>query len=407
MRVRARGMARVGGPGIVRAFLWEFTCETCGENGQPVSRACESSVKTLLILPSPRTTLEQTRHTLVQTTAKAPATSARKWLEVLADYREPDPTRSIFEIAVTAALLIGSWVLAWAAMSVSYWLTLLISLPASIFLVRLFLIQHDCGHGTFFKRKAANDWVGRVLGVMTLTPYDVWRRSHAIHHASSGHLGKRGIGDIDTLTVREYNALPAWRRFVYRIYRSPLVLFVIGPAYLFLLQNRLPTGFMREAFYWTSAMATNLGIALFVGVMMWLVGVQSFLMIHLPIVMLASSIGVWLFYIQHQFEDTVWEEDPIWNVHEAALQGSSYYELPQPLRWMTANIGVHHVHHLYSRIPYYRLQQVLRDHPELKQVKRLTLRESLGCIRLKLWDEANRRLVSFKDAHTARHPAQQ
>jgi omega-6 fatty acid desaturase (delta-12 desaturase) len=327
--------------------------------------------------------------------------SARDWLEVLSRYREPDPWRSALEILVTFAPLAGLWLLAWAALSVSYWLTLAFTVPAAIFLVRMFLIQHDCGHGTFFRRKRMNDWVGRVIGVFTLTPYDVWRRSHAIHHASSGNLDKRGVGDIDTLTVKEYRALSPLRRLLYRIYRSPFVLFGIGPSYLFLLQNRLPFGFMNDAGYWLSAMATNAAIALFAALMIWVFGVKPFLAVHLPIVMLASSIGVWLFYIQHQFEDTSWDHEPGWNVHDAALQGSSYYALPQPLRWLTANIGVHHVHHLYSRIPYYRLGQVLRDHPELQQVKRITLRESLSCTRLKLWDEKRRRLVSFREAQRA------
>lgn len=335
-------------------------------------------------------------------TQNRPAT-AREWLSVLANYREPSLTRSVMEIAVTFGPLAGLWALAWLALSVSYWLTLVISIPAAVFLVRVFLIQHDCGHGTFFKRKNTNDWVGRALGVFTLTPYDVWRRAHAIHHATSGHLDKRGTGDIDTLTVAEYNALPGWRKFAYRVYRSPLVLFGVGPSYLFLLQNRIPAGFMREGWvYWASAMATNAGIALFAGFLIWLVGAKSFLMVHLPIVMLASSIGVWLFYIQHQFEDTAWDEETVWNVHDAALKGSSYYDLPQPLRWLTANIGVHHVHHLYSRIPYYRLQQVLRDHPELRDVKRITIGESIGCFRLKLWDERQRKLVSFRDANDPR-----
>ena len=332
----------------------------------------------------------------------APHVSARDWLEVLARYREPSVPRSLLELAVTAAPLAALWALAWAALSVSYWLTLALSFPAAGFLVRLFLIQHDCGHGTFFKRKATNDWVGRALGVLTLTPYDVWRRAHAIHHASSGHLGKRGIGDIDTLTVAEYHALSRWRRRWYRIYRSPLVLFGIGPAYQFILQHRLPFGFMTERFYWLSAMGTNAAIAAFAIGMIWLVGAKPFLLVHLPIVMLAASIGVWLFYVQHQFEDTCWDEDPAWNVHEAAVAGSSYYDLPQPLRWLSANIGVHHVHHLYSRIPCYRLGQVMRDHPELTAGRRITLADSLACARLKLWDERQRRLVSFAEARRSR-----
>jgi omega-6 fatty acid desaturase (delta-12 desaturase) len=283
-----------------------------------------------------------------------------------------------------------------------YWLTLIIAVAAAGFLVRLFMIQHDCGHGAFFRKRAANDWIGRVIGVLTLTPYDVWRRSHAIHHASSGNLDQRGVGDIETLTVREYRALPRWRRLAYRVYRHPIVLFVIGPAFLFLLQHRLPFGLMRAGWMpWVSALATNAGIALAIAAMIWLVGPAPFLLVHLPIVLVASSIGVWLFYVQHQFEETFWAEERAWNVHEAALYGSSYYELPGVLAWLTANIGVHHVHHLYSRIPFYRLSQVLRDYPALANVRRLTLLESFRCVKLALWDESRRRLVSFREARAA------
>lgn len=336
-------------------------------------------------------------------TPAAPSKSARDWLDVLSAYREPSLARSGAEIALTFVPLVVFWGLAWAALSVSYLLTLVLALPAAFFLVRVFLIQHDCGHGTFFKGKAANDWLGRFLGVLTLTPYFVWRRAHAIHHSSSGNLDKRGMGDIDTLTIEEYRARSPMRRLAYRIYRHPFVLFGVGPAYLFLLQNRLPTGFYSSGWrYWLSAMGTNVGIAGFVAGMIWLVGVEPFLLVHLPIVMLASSIGVWLFYVQHQFEETSWDKTPTWNQHEAALQGSSYYEMPRALRWLTANIGIHHVHHLYSRIPFYRLNQVLRDHPELANVQRITLRDSLECVKLKLWDESQRRLVSFREAERVR-----
>jgi acyl-lipid omega-6 desaturase (Delta-12 desaturase) len=328
--------------------------------------------------------------------------AARDWIQILQGYREPDASRSIFEIVVTAIPFMLLWAAAWAALSVSYWLTFAIAIPAAAFLVRLFLIQHDCGHGAFFRKRLSNDWVGRVLGVVTLTPYDVWRRSHAIHHASSGNLDQRGVGDIDTLTVGEYRALPLWRKIAYRVYRNPIVLFVIGPAYLFLLQNRLPYGFMREGWVpWISAAATNAALAACVGVMIWLVGVGPFLLVHLPIVLLASSIGVWLFYIQHQFEETFWEGDQDWNVHEAALYGSSHYDLPGFLPWLTAHIGIHHVHHLYSRIPFYRLPQVLRDFPELAEVRRVTLLESFKCVKLSLWDETQHKLVSFSDAKLA------
>jgi omega-6 fatty acid desaturase (delta-12 desaturase) len=300
---------------------------------------------------------------------------------------------------MTAVPFVLLWALAWAALSVSYWLTLAIAVPAAGFLVRLFMIQHDCGHGAFFRKRTTNDWVGRIIGVVTLTPYDVWRRNHAIHHASSGNLDERGTGDIETLTVREYRALPGWRKLAYRLYRNPIVMFGIGPGYLFLLQHRIPVGLMTAGWqYWASAFATNLGIAAIILAMIWLVGIEPFLLVHLPIVLLASSIGVWLFYVQHQFEETHWDGASDWNVHDAALYGSSHYDLPGVLRWFTANIGVHHVHHLLSRIPYYRLPQVLADFPELANVRRVTLWESFKCVRLRLWDENKRRLVSFREA---------
>jgi omega-6 fatty acid desaturase (delta-12 desaturase) len=337
----------------------------------------------------------------------APAPAARQWAQILANYREPDSVRSAFELGLTAGAFAVLWFVAWAVLGLSYWLSLLAAIPAAGFLVRLFMIQHDCGHGAFFRRRAANDWVGRAIGTLTLTPYDVWRRAHATHHASSGNLEQRGIGDINTLTVREYLELPAWRRFGYRLYRNPLVMFGLGPAYLFLVQQRLPVGLMRDGLQpWLSAMATNAAIASAIVTMMWLVGVGPFLLVHLPITLLAASIGVWLFYVQHQFEETFWAKASTWTLHEAALHGSSHYDLPHVLRWFTANIGVHHVHHLCSRIPYYRLPHVLHDHPELKAIGRLTLGESLGCVRLVLWDESCRRLISFRELRRSLSAAQ-
>jgi omega-6 fatty acid desaturase (delta-12 desaturase) len=259
------------------------------------------------------------------------------------------------------------------------------------------MIQHDCGHGAFFRHRLANDWVGRAIGVVTLTPYDFWRRAHAIHHASSGNLDRRGIGDIHTLTVSEYLALSLWRRLKYRLYRHPIVMFGVGPAYLFILQQRLPKGLMRGGWKpWLSTMGTNVAIAVAATTMIWLVGVGPFLLVHLPIILLGASAGVWLFYVQHQFEDTFWAHDEDWKHHEAALHGSSHYDLPHVLRWFTANIGVHHVHHLCSRIPCYRLRRVLRDQPQLAAVGRLTLLQSFRCVRMVLWDEKRRRLISFR-----------
>jgi omega-6 fatty acid desaturase (delta-12 desaturase) len=282
---------------------------------------------------------------------------------------------------------------------VSYWLTAGFVIAAAIMLVRLFLIQHDCGHQAFFHNRAMNDWIGRILGVFTATPYDVWRKAHLDHHQGSGNLERRGLGEIETLTVREYKARSWWSKLMYRLYRDPTVMFGVGPAYVFLLRNRLPIGFMNEGWSpWISTMGTNAMMAAAAALMMWLVGPIPFLAVHLPIVILAATIGVWLFYVQHQFEEGFWEEDKNWDMQESALYGSSHYVLPQPLQWLTANIGIHHVHHLYARIPFYRLPQNLKDHPELDKMQRLTIPESLGCVRLHLWDEANRKLVSFREA---------
>jgi omega-6 fatty acid desaturase (delta-12 desaturase) len=328
----------------------------------------------------------------------AQTVNARDWAKMLGAYREPSHTRSAIELLITAGPFVLFWVLMLVALKVSYWLSLLIALPAAGFLVRLFMIQHDCGHGAFFRNRALNDWIGRVLGVLTLTPYDFWRRSHAVHHANSGNLDHRGMGDIDTLTVREYLGLSRWGRLRYRLYRHPIVMFGFGPAYLFLVQHRLPVGMMNKGWQpWISTMATNAAIAVLAAGAMWLVGVGPFLLVHLPVTLLAASIGVWLFYIQHQFEETFWDGPPSWTMHEAALHGSSHYDLPGVLRWFTANIGVHHIHHLASRIPYYRLPQVLRDYPELKDIGRMTLLQSFGCVRLTLWDENRRRLISFAE----------
>jgi omega-6 fatty acid desaturase (delta-12 desaturase) len=329
----------------------------------------------------------------------AAAPSARDLTPILARYRVPSLARSIIEIAITAGPLALLWFLMWEALDLGYWLCLLLAVPAAGFLVRLFMIQHDCGHGAFFHRRGANDWVGRVLGVLTLTPYDFWRRTHAVHHSTSGNLDRRGMGDIDTLTVDEYRTRSRWGRLCYRAYRHPIVMFGVGPAYLFIVQHRLPVGLMRSGWQpWVSTMATNAAIAVLAAGMIWLVGVGPFLLVHLPIMLLAASIGVWLFYVQHQFENTAWAHDGAWNLQEAALHGSSHYALPGVLRWFTANIGVHHVHHLCSRIPCYRLPRVLRDHPGLGGIGRLTLLQSLSCVRLVLWDETRKRLVSFRDA---------
>ncbi|WP_290650790.1 fatty acid desaturase [Aquisalimonas sp.] len=317
----------------------------------------------------------------------------------LSHYCGPRVARSVGEILITAIPFVLLWGLTWSALNAGYWIGLILAVPAGAFLVRLFMIQHDCSHGSFFRSRRANNWIGRVIGVLTLTPYDHWRHSHAVHHASSGNLDRPNIGGIDTLTVREYQALPRMRRLRYRLYRHPIILFGIGPMYIFLLDHRLPVGFMRSGWMpWVSTLGTNAAIALVVAGMIWLVGLGPFLLVQLPITLVASVIGVWLFYVQHQFEDTYWKHQDEWSFDQAAINGSSHYVLPGVLRWFSANIGVHHVHHLCSRIPSYRLPEVLRDYPELRNVGRITLRQSLASISLALWDEHKQRLVSFAEA---------
>lgn len=327
------------------------------------------------------------------------AADPRALQRALAAYRAPLLARSLLELMITVVPFALLWSLTWAAVSNGYWLGLLLVVPAAGFLVRLFMIQHDCGHGSFFPSRRANNWVGRALGVLTLTPYDFWRYTHALHHAHSGNLDRARVGSIDTLSVRGYQALSRAGRLRYRLYRHPFVLFGLGPVYQFMLDYRLPVGFMRAGWMpWLSTLGSNVGIAVLAAVMISLVGPGTFLVVHPPIAVLAGAIGVWLFYVQHQFETTRWVHDDEWSFHETALYGSSYYDLPDVLRWFTANIGAHHVHHLASRIPSYRLPEVLGDHPELREVGRITLRQSLTCVRLALWDEERQRLVPFERA---------
>jgi len=316
----------------------------------------------------------------------------------LATFRRPSNARGAFELAVSAAPLIGLWVLMWLSLD-HYVLTLLLAVPAAGFLLRLFLIQHDCGHGAFFKGRRVNDWVGRVIGVLTLSPYDFWRKTHAMHHAATGNLDRRGMGDIDTLTVREFAQRSFWGRLRYRLYRNPVVMFGIGPAYTFFLRYRLPLGLMRDGWRpWISTMGTNVAIAVVVAVAILLIGWRAFLLIQVPTTLIAATVGVWLFYVQHQFEETHWSGGEDWSFHESAVYGSSHYALPRVLRWFTANIGMHHVHHLCSAIPFYRLPTALRNLPEMADVNRMTVWQSLRSVRLVLWCEATGRMVSFRQA---------
>lgn len=328
-----------------------------------------------------------------------PAAPRRPWAKRLASYRQASNGRAFFELALTFGLFVTIFAATVAVSKVSWLLTPLGMIPGAFILVRLFIIQHDCGHGAMFNSRNLNTWIGRLLGVLTFTPYEYWRHSHAVHHAHSGNLDQRGIGDVPTLTVAEYTARGWIGRAAYRVVRHPLALFGVGPSLIFLLQQRLPVMYMSKGWkYWASAMFTNLGIVVLAVMGTFLIGLGTYAAIMLPIVGGAATIGVWLFYVQHQFEETDWERTKPWTHEAFALTGSSYYALPKPLMWLTGNIGIHHVHHMSSGIPFYRLPDVIRDHPELQDISRLTLWKSFKCARLKLWDEAGRRMVTFKEA---------
>lgn len=317
-------------------------------------------------------------------------------------YRGSDPRRAVTQLLTTVLPLIGLIAAMFATVRTSYWLTLLLAIPAGGLVVRAFIIQHDCGHGSFFSSRRLNDFTGRCMSVLTMTPYGLWRREHAQHHATSGNLDKRGAGDIDTLTVKEYLALPTFGKIRYRIYRNPLFLFGIGvPAYFLLLQ-RLPWIHALSARdSWRSVVGLNLALVAIYGPLIYFFGASDVLLIAVPMIHLASAAGGWLFFIQHQFEETTWEKAEGWDFQVAALLGSSFYDLPKLINWFTGNIGLHHIHHLNSMIPNYKLHACLNASPELKAINRLTLMDSFKCARLKLWDEDQQKLVGFGDIRTA------
>ena len=325
--------------------------------------------------------------------------TARAWFERLAPYRRAHNGRAIYEFALTFGLYVLLNVALYAGvLSGHYWVLLGLPLGA-LLIVRLFIIQHDCGHSSFLSTRKLNDMLGRVLGVLTFTPYDMWRRDHALHHSFSGNLEQRGVGgDIMTMTVEEYRALTPLKRFGYRLYRSPITLFALAPAYLYLLQQRIPFGQWTKKMPWLSTMGTNLAMVVVYGGVIALVGWKAFLIVQIPIICLGGSIGIWLFYVQHQFDETHWSRKPEWTREHAALYGSSFCVLPKPLMWFTGNIGIHHVHHLSARVPFYNLHKTLKAFPELTQMNRLSLKDSFACTRLALWDEAKGKLLSFREA---------
>jgi len=323
-----------------------------------------------------------------------PPVITSQWRELVKPYQSSDTGRSVWMVINTVIPYIGSWALMFWSLSVSYWLTLALAPITAGFLMRTFIIMHDCGHGSFFKSPRANHIIGTITGILTHTPYFQWTREHAIHHASSGDLARRGVGDVNTLTVKEYQELPKWERLKYRLYRNPIVMFVIGPQYIFLYNARFASKVsgQREK---NNLYLTNVALFAIYGSMLWAFGLKALLMVFTPMMLIAGAVGVWLFYVQHQYEDTYWQRGKDWDYATAALMGSSYYKLPRILQWFSGNIGFHHIHHLGPRIPNYKLEECHRATPMFQQSPTIHFWESFKTASLKLWDEEQQKMVRF------------
>jgi omega-6 fatty acid desaturase (delta-12 desaturase) len=315
--------------------------------------------------------------------------------KILAKFTRPDWRKGLWQVFNSFIPYFILLVLMYFSLSISYWLTLALAIPAAGFMVRIFIIFHDCGHGSFFPSRRANTITGFIAGLFTFAPYNHWNHKHAIHHASSGDLDRRGMGDVWTLTVKEYQELSRGERLWYQIFRNPFMMLVIGPIYMFLIYNRFVTGnpSSKERNY---VYATNLGILAIVLISSYFIGLKAYLLIQIPIIMIGGTGGIWLFYVQHQFDGVYWARHNEWNYEHAALEGSSYYKLPKILQFFSGNIGFHHIHHLSSRIPNYNLESCHNQIPEFQNIKPLTLSSSLKCINFRLWDEENNRLVGYE-----------
>jgi omega-6 fatty acid desaturase (delta-12 desaturase) len=323
-----------------------------------------------------------------------PPPHAADWKKIVAKYQKPSAPRAAWQIVNTVIPYGLLWYLMYQTLKVSWWLTVPLAILSGAFLVRAFIIFHDCGHGSFFKSSRANNIWGFLCGMLTFTPYYHWRWEHSLHHATSGDLDRRGTGDVWTLTVQEYLESSRWQRFAYRLARNPIVLFVLAPLYLFLVKHRLPKAraSMRErhSVYWM-----NLAILAVAVVMADIFGLRAYLLIQLTALLVAGSAGVWLFYVQHQFEGVYWERRDDWDYAAAALQGSSFYKLPRVLQWFSGNIGFHHIHHLSPRIPNYNLEKCHQANPLFQTVKPVTLFSSFRSLTFRLWDEQRHKLVGY------------
>ncbi len=325
---------------------------------------------------------------------RARSSKKPEWRKLVEQYEKPSLARSLWQIANSVVPYLGMLVLMYFSLGVSYWLTLGLSVLAAGFLVRTFIICHDCGHNSFFKNRRANKIVGFFTGLMTFLPAHCWSHEHARHHATSGDLDRRGYGDIWTVTVDEYVAMSKWSRFCYRFYRNPIVMFVVAPLYIFLLHYRVWKPGSNVRVRW-STMRTNLALAIIMVVSALTIGFKAYVMIQLPIIAIAGTLGIWLFYVQHQFEDTYWEKHEEWDYFKAAIDGASFYKLPRILQWFSGNIGFHHVHHLSPRIPNYYLERCHYSTPVFQSVRHITIFSSFRSLGYRLWDENRKKLVGF------------
>ena len=317
------------------------------------------------------------------------------WQKLIMKYNQPDLRKSIWQILNSLLPYLFLWYLMVQSLQISYWITLLLTLIASGFLIRLFIIFHDCGHGSFFKSKKANDIVGMIFGILAFTPYYKWHNQHSGHHATTVNLDKRGIGDVWTLTVDEYLNASKWKRFFYKAFRNPFIMFTVGPLFMILVQNRFSKKSMVPKERW-NVYFTNLVLLLIAIGMSFLIGLKAYLLIQIPLILISHVIGLWLFYIQHQFEDVSWNRSGNWDYKTAAIEGSSYLKLPAILQWFTGNIGFHHVHHLSPRIPNYNLSRCHNENTMFSDVKPVRLISTFKALTLSLWDEANLQLVRFR-----------